>query len=121
MRGRDNVESWLDNFNADPSRLKILQPKAYEPGQYVEIGAENLYLLGFRVYEDAFHPGSTETSLTSWGRSFKGMIEAGKLPQWSWRKRGNLVFYRLELNNVVPMHQTTSTAVAVSSPRQQAQ
>ncbi len=106
MRGRDNVESWLENFDAEPKRIKLLNPKIYAEGKFIEIWAENLYTGSFRAFENAFHPGSTSTSIASWGNTFKAMIEAGKIPLWSWRKIGNKVCYRLELNhdNVVELH-----------------
>jgi hypothetical protein len=32
MRGRGNVESWQENFDASPQRLKLLLTKTYQAG-----------------------------------------------------------------------------------------
>jgi hypothetical protein len=93
MRRRPNVESWLEGFEFDPKPPTPAR-KDFVPGQYVEYGAQDLYLGSFRQYEDKYHPGSKETSITSWGTKFKELIDSGRLPQWSHRRSGSNVLYR---------------------------
>jgi virulence-associated protein E len=112
MRGRDNVESWLENLDI-AALLRMANPKSLVKGQHLELFAEPLYLNAFRIYEMSYHPGSTATSMTTWGHTFKAMIESNKLPGWSHHKLGNKVFYRLVLDDVVEMPQRAATSVAV--------
>lgn len=102
MRRRSNVEAWLEAFEFNPKRGGIIA-RQHEPDVYAEFGAQDLYRQSFRQYEQTYHPGGSATSLTTWGITFKEMIDQGVLPQWSYRKTGNGVFYRLELSNVVPI------------------
>ena len=111
MRARDNTEAWLKSFFYDASSHRPIHKTV--PDKYVEFRAEELYINYFRAYEGDYHPSTHGTSLTAWGLRMKGLIDAGRYPRWSYRKAGNLTFYRHELSNIVNMHEDPGTGLAV--------
>jgi hypothetical protein len=96
LRRKSNVEEWLAQWEYEPGQNGPL--KANHTADFVEFPAKQLYSMSFRAYEQRYHPGSPETSLTSWGNKFKALIEDGKQPRWSYRKASHNVLYRFTLN-----------------------
>jgi hypothetical protein len=118
MRRRPNVEAWLEAFEFDP-KLPMPTKKDYVPGEYVEYGAKDLYLGSFRLYEEKFHPGSKETSLTTWGLKLKEMIDSEKLPRWRYRRTGNHVVYRYAISDAEAQTGASQGLVLLRPSKQQ--
>ncbi len=112
LRGRDNVESWLEAFEYPA----LAKPRDVVTNEYAAYYAAELYSMSFRAYEDRFHPGSKETSLTTWGTRMKSMIALGKLPQWSEGKEGTKQVYTYHMgSNVVDI--STGKGLAILPKR----
>lgn len=121
IRRRSTVEAWLEAFEFNPSKSNIPR-KSYQPDQFVEFTASDLYRNSFRIYEDTYNPGATETSLTVWGINFKDLIDSGKMRQWQHRRTSSHVVYRLELSNVTemgagPRHHASAVVVPLPDVR----
>jgi hypothetical protein len=116
MRGKCNVEAWVEQFIMGPRKYYDPDEIAnHEPNSYVEFYAQPLYET-FREYEEKFHPASHGTSVTRWALSLKSLIDNGRTALWTHRKFKNKTLYRFdlaaaEIPTVIPISQKSPAAI----------